>query len=101
MSGGAPVWLVGLAIAALCYFMPRTTPKPKVVGMDLGTTYSGVGVFQIGSGDVYMVPNSRAHQVIPSWVAFTPNGVLVGDEARDQDITNPVRPLHCTVAQIV
>lgn len=37
----AAIWFFGAVLAVVCYFLPRTLPKPTVVGMDLGTTYSG------------------------------------------------------------
>eukprot|EP00667_Euglena_gracilis_P022507 EG_transcript_25084 len=62
--------------------------------MDLGTTYSGVGVFRIGEGEVYVVPNAQGNAVIPSWVAFTNAGLLVGDAAREQDLLNPENTVY-------
>jgi len=94
MPEGIPMWLVGALVAALCYFLPPTVPRPTVVGMDLGTTYSGVGVFRIGNGSVDVVPDADGNPVISSWVAFTPGGVLVGEAARRQDLTNPENTVY-------
>eukprot|EP00668_Euglena_longa_P046227 GGOE01061911.1.p1 GENE.GGOE01061911.1~~GGOE01061911.1.p1 ORF type:complete len:440 (+),score=136.50 GGOE01061911.1:101-1420(+) len=94
METGVPIWFLGALLAVVCYLLPRTLPKPNVVGMDLGTTYSGVGVFRIGKGEVYVVPNALGNLVIPSWVAFTEAGILVGDAAREQDLLNPENTIY-------
>ena len=60
----------------------------KVIGMDLGTTNSVVGVMEGGSPLV--IPNQEGSRLTPSVVAFTKDGeVLVGQVAKRQSITNP------------
>ncbi|KAJ7351743.1 Heat shock 70 kDa protein 13 [Desmophyllum pertusum] len=51
-------------------------PKPKIIGIDLGTTFSCVGVYQAITGHVDILANENGSKVIPSVVAFTDNGVL-------------------------
>src|SRR3982074_860238 len=60
----------------------------KVIGIDLGTTNSVVGVMEGGSPIV--IPNQEGSRLTPSVVAFTKEGeILVGQVAKRQAITNP------------
>src|SRR5882762_8093486 len=60
----------------------------KVIGIDLGTTNSVVGVMEGGSPVV--IPNQEGSRLTPSVVAFTKDGeILVGQVAKRQAITNP------------
>ncbi|KAM9853256.1 heat shock 70 kDa protein 13 [Aulostomus maculatus] len=64
-------------------------PKPKVIGLDLGTTFCSVGVFQPGSGEVEVIADEEGRRSIPSAVSFTSTAVLVGHEAMDRADTDP------------
>ncbi|KAF5134542.1 Endoplasmic reticulum chaperone BiP [Metarhizium anisopliae] len=93
-----------LGLGLLCWitllFSPLAFVKPvqadvseygTVIGIDLGTTYSCVGVMQ--KGHVEIILNDQGNRITPSYVAFTDEERLVGDAAKYQAAGNPERTI--------
>jgi L1 cell adhesion molecule like protein len=59
------------------------------VGIDLGTTYSCVAVWQDQHCRVEIIHNDQGNRTTPSFVAFTKEQMLVGDAAKNQAASNP------------
>uniref|UniRef100_G3RPU5 Endoplasmic reticulum chaperone BIP n=1 Tax=Gorilla gorilla gorilla TaxID=9595 RepID=G3RPU5_GORGO len=79
-------------LAAMLLLLSAARAKEEgmgtVVAIHLGTTYPCVGVFK--NGRVEIIANDQGNRIMPSYVAFTPEGeCLIGDAAKNQLTSNP------------
>ncbi|XP_071097016.1 endoplasmic reticulum chaperone BiP-like [Haliotis cracherodii] len=96
---------VGLLLLTTCWHVQACTTPPDVedlepvIGIDLGTTFTCVGVFR--NDNVEIIPDEQGNRITPSFVAFTPDGeTLIGHAARNQLTTNPENTV-CDVKRLI
>ena len=61
--------------------------KGPCVGIDLGTTYSCIGIMK--NNNVEIIANDQGNRTTPSYVAFTDKERLIGESAKNQAAMNP------------
>ncbi|CAE7940406.1 BIP2, partial [Symbiodinium necroappetens] len=81
---------VGVAAVASGAAKEPTINGP-VIGVDLGTTYSCVGIYK--QGRVEILPNDQGNRITPSYVAFTDEERLIGEAGKNQAAVNPTQTL--------
>ena len=69
-------------------------PKPRIIGIDLGTTFSCVGVYQAVSGNVTVISDEDGKVLIPSVVTFMDSDIFVGNKAVSLSETYPRRTVY-------
>lgn len=91
------LYLLVVLCAPFLFFSPvasqdATEAYGTVIGIDLGTTYSCVGLMK--SGRVEILVNDQGNRITPSYVAFTDEERLVGDAAKYQAAQNPENTIY-------
>lgn len=102
MKKRSTLLMILFALLATCALAQKTTEAESeettevqgpIIGIDLGTTFSCVGIWRNGKVDI--IANDQGNRATPSYVAFTADGQrLVGDAAKSQASANPKNTVY-------
>ena len=88
--------ILSLLVLAAIMVSVASSEQPKydcpIIGIDLGTTYSCVGIFK--NSQVEVIPNELGNRITPSVVSFTDQERLIGEAAKNQASMNPSRTVY-------
>lgn len=88
--------ILSLLVLATIMVSVASSEQPKydcpIIGIDLGTTYSCVGIFK--NSQVEVIPNELGNRITPSVVSFTDQERLIGEAAKNQASMNPSRTVY-------
>lgn len=84
-------------LSALCLSRAFTQDNKSkvdcpVIGIDLGTTYSCVGIYK--NGHVEIINNDQGNRITPSVVSFSEEERLIGESAKNQATLNPLNTVY-------
>lgn len=86
--------ILALIVASYIAQSRLPPPKPKIVGIDLGTTYSCIGAYEAVTGNVYIFKNKHGKKVMPSIVSFIEDRVEVGQDALQKAETHAMSTIY-------